>query len=236
MATSGISPQGEKIARIIGEVIEPLGFITSAIVYGSSLYAENSADVDVAVMVRSDHGVVEANDYENLLRTRTALNVAVARDVDLVPHTSDEIDDLTSPLWYPRYNPSLCAGIPLKGGFRVESSSLRDVSFGFQDIARYIMYDNRTVCRRQLLRSLEGEEGRVFVSKLIHGPGAALTYLACRQRVEYLAQPSDAETSFLVFDITYGTYSAGVLGFLRRHQRGIDFTAGLKLKIGRAHV
>ena len=115
MATSGISPQGEKIARIIGEVIEPLGFITSAIVYGSSLYAENSADVDVAVMVRSDHGVVEANDYENLLRTRTALNVAVARDVDLVPHTSDEIDDLTSPLWYPRYNPSLCAGIPLKG-------------------------------------------------------------------------------------------------------------------------
>ena len=103
------------------------------------------------------------------------------------------------------------------------------MSFGFQDIARYIMYDNRTVCRRQLLRSLEGEEGRVFVSKLIHGPGAALTYLACRQRVEYLAQPSDAETSFLVFDITYGTYSAGVLGFLRRHQRGIDFTAGLKL-------
>lgn len=229
MSTNEISAQGREIARIISAEVESLDFITSAIVYGSSLYAERSADIDVAVMIPSDRGVVETSLYEDLLSTRTNLSTATGRDVDLVPHTTDELDDPTSPIWYPRYNPSLCAGVPLKGGFRVVTSSLVDVSFGFQDLARYVMYDNRTVCRRQLLRSLKGEEGRIFVSKLRHGPGGALTYDACRRKTPYLAQPSDTETSFQVFDNIHGTDSTKALLFLRSHRWSVDLMAGLKL-------
>lgn len=203
--------------------------VTHGRIYGSWLYDEQSVDMDIAVIVKSDSGVVEPQDYRTLSVLRSSLCKETCQDVDLVPHTEDELTDRSSPLWYPRYNPSLVSGQDLKGALQVSPISLMTDSFSFADLAAYVLHDNRTICRRQLVRSLSIEEGRIFVSKLLHGPGNALTFEACRTKTDYIAPPSDLEGCFDAFDRLYGTNSSSAIGFLRQCKGGIDKEMALML-------
>lgn len=212
----------DKIIDDVRTAFQNVACILQARVYGSWLYNEQSVDMDIAVVIRSEFGVVSSHDYRTLRELRFFLCEKTGQDIDLVPHTDDEFIDRNSPLWYPRYNPSLVFGQNLKGDFRISSISTSAHSFSFADLTAYVLHDNRTICRRQLVRSFYGEEARIFVSKLIHGPGNALTYHACKSRSDYILPPSNLEECFDAFDRLYGVSSLQAIDFLRRCKESLD--------------
>lgn len=216
------NPTRERIIEEIGFTLQNTDCIEHARVYGSWLYNQQSVDMDVAVIVRSKSGVIQDQDYRTLRELRLSLCEKTSQDIDLVPHTDDEFIDRNSPLWYPRYNPSLVFGRNLKGSFQISSISTSMHSFSFADLTAHVLHDNRTICRRQLIRSLRSKEGRIFVSKLFHGPGNALTYHACRNRVDYTIPPSDLEGCFDAFDRLYGVNSLTAIDFLDRCKKSLD--------------
>jgi len=203
--------------------------IIAAQAYGSWSYGENAVDIDVAILIPDYECVVNSAVYRSLKDLRHRISEELKADLDLIPHTLDEVRNPISPLWYPRYNPSLVFGETLKGEFPVQQSSLKESSFDFSDLTAYVLHDNRTICRRQLLRSLEGESGRIFVSKLLHGPGNALTYHACHYRRNYLCSPSDLSKSFDLFDELYGVDSSPAKNFLFGCKENLNHEKALKL-------
>lgn len=219
----------EKILKQVRDTLQETDCISSARIYGSWLYNEQSVDMDIAVMVHSEFGVVNPDCYESLRELRTSLCRQTGQDIDLVPHTDDEFADRNSPLWYPRYNPSLVFGCNLKGDFRIVPISTSVHSFSFADLTAYVLYDNRTICRRQLVRSFHREEGRIFVSKLLHGPGNALTYQACKHGMDYTTPPSNLEGCFDAFDRIYGVDSLLAIAFLQSCRQSINFERGALL-------
>jgi len=224
-----MNEERELILQNVQEVLQNAPCISSARIYGSWLYNELSVDMDVAVIVESNFGIVDAEHYRTLRDIRRSLTEKTGQDTDLVPHTVDEFVDRNSPLWYPRYNPSLVFGRDIKGVFRVTPISTAVHRFSFADLTAYVLHDNRTICRRQLVRSFNGEEGRIFVSKLLHGPGNALTYQACRLRTDYVIPPSNLEGCFEAFDRFYGVDSTTAIDFLSACKKSIDFERGVLL-------
>lgn len=211
-----------KIIDIVSSSLQDTACVLHAMVYGSWLFNEQSVDMDIAVVVNSKFGVVNSEDYSTLRELRSYLCKETGQDIDLVPHTEDEFTDHNSPLWYPRYNPSLVFGKNLKGNFQISPISTSFDSFSFEDLTAYVLHDNRTICRRQLVRSFHGEEGRIFISKLLHGPGNALTYNACKNRSNYSVSPSDIEGCFDAFDKLYGVDSLPIMVFLRQCKNYFD--------------
>ena len=203
--------------------------ILTAQAYGSWLYNGHSVDVDIAAVVPSCAGVVDPGVYVRLRLLRQQLSEMWLCDVDLVPHTEDEFCDLRSPLWYPRYNPSLVFGVTLNGDFPIQPVYDRPAMFEFSDLTAYVLYDNRTICRRQLVRSLDGESGRIYVSKLLHGMGNALTYHSCSNKVPYLCSPSDLTQNQLRFDEVFGVCSNRARQFFVACKENLDFEHALLL-------
>lgn len=219
----------KSVLELVRSVIAACDSILSARVYGSWLHDERSVDLDTAIMVKSNHGVVSPEAYRELQMIRSTLCFETGNDIDLVPHTDDELDDVNSPVWYPRYNPSLAFGQDLKGSFPVSRISLSDRYFTFSDLTAYVLHDNRTICRRQLVRSLNREEGRIFVSKLLHGPGNALTYHACRNKLDYQCSPSEITRCFQMFDEIFGVDSSPAMSFLRSCKLKLDQESAINL-------
>lgn len=180
--------------------------ITSARMYGSSSFIllEN-IDVDIALMIKSTEGIVDAESYRQLKDLRTKLCMKLNCDIDLVPHTEDEVFDTSSVLYNPRYYPSLAMGKDIKAKFPIPEK------IGvYQDAAAYVLYDNRTITRRQLLRNNNQENWRIFISKLMHGPGNAITYLKLHDHFPFFVNPSDMHSSFKFFGTIYGIDSSKV--------------------------
>lgn len=219
----------QQVLLQVKEALQHIGCVTDARVYGSWLYNESSVDMDIAAIVQSDFGVVDSQHYHALRALRVLLCKETGQDIDLVPHTDDEFPDRNSPLWYPRYNPSLVFGHDLKGKFRITPISTSAHSFSFADLTAYVLHDNRTICRRQLVRSFHREESRIFVSKLLHGPGNALTYQACKHRMDYAIPPSNLDGCIESFDRVYGVDSSSAVDFLFRCKKAIDFEGGVLL-------
>lgn len=217
------------IVSLIRQEIASCKDIDLARIYGSWLYHEGSVDVDIAVIVPSEYGLVSSDTYKNIREIRKTLCGLTACDIDLVPHTTDELTVLASPLWYPRYNPSLFFGEDVKGRFPVESAAQNTTKFSFADLTAYVMLDNRTICRRQLIRSLSQKEARIFVSKLLHGPGNAVTYHACVNHLQYKIPPSNLTECFAEFDCVYGVNSIPALNFLNRCKGILSFEDALHL-------
>lgn len=212
----------ERILEEVALALRETDCVTHGRIYGSWLYNEQSVDMDIAIMVQSEFGVVSAKHYCTLRELRLSLCEKTKQDIDLVPHTEDEFTDRNSPLWYPRYNPSLVFGRNLKGNFQISPISTSAHSFSFADLTAYVLHDNWTICRRQLVRSFRGEEGRIFVSKLLHGLGNALTYYSCRIKTDYIIPPSDFERCFDTFDRLYGVNSLPAIEFLRQCKESLD--------------
>ena len=103
----GVEMDKKLVLAKIKDVLFENGYILSARTYGSWLHKEKTVNVDIAVIIPSQLGVVESAVYESLKELRLNLIEKTNCDIDLIPHTIDEIEDLRSPLWYPRYNPSL---------------------------------------------------------------------------------------------------------------------------------
>ncbi len=205
-----MSPEPPKISKeklgILENIkaeIEKSKDILSARIYGSWLHSEKSIDLDICVMIPSDEGIVEPDVYRHLKAEREKLSHNSGQDVDLVPHTLDEISDARSDLYHPRYNPSLVCGQDIKSKVGINSVSDKGDHFTYADLAVHVLLDNRTVCRRQIIRSLNAAEGKIFASKLLHGPGNALTFYSCKQKAPYLVSPSDLQTSLKMFDRVY---------------------------------
>lgn len=217
----------EQTQKLVGDTLSSLNFVVSGRVYGSWLCDESSVDLDIAVVLESKDGVVQSDHYRSLRYMREELVSKTGFDIDLVPHTVDEFDDLNSPIWYPRYNPSLWFGQDLKGSFQVSPVSDLKHRFGFAELTAYILHDNRTICRRQLVRSLNAEEGRIYISKLLHGPRNALTYHACKHQTAYKCSPSELSKCCEEFDKTYDVDSRRAVGFLRSCKAAMSFEKAL---------
>lgn len=205
------SVESQDNLRRISEALTAEDCIISGRVYGSFLHENSSEDLDLAVMVPSEGGVVEKAVYERLLYLRSQLCETLALDVDLIPHTEEEVHEQSSPLWNPRYHPSLKFGVDIKDTFPVPERI--NVA---QNPSVYVLHDNRTITRRQLLRQNTPENWRIFIAKLIHGPGNTLTYLALKNGSEYLTNPSNVEETFRIFDQIYETDSRPVIAQFNR--------------------
>jgi predicted nucleotidyltransferase len=103
----------------ISEILGPEKSVLSARVYGSFLYGNSSADLDMAIMAKSNSGFVDISTYQRLLQLRYKLCRTIDLDVDLIPHTEDEVTERGSTLWNPRYHPSLKFGLDVKNSFPV---------------------------------------------------------------------------------------------------------------------
>jgi hypothetical protein len=215
--------------RLIAERVADCSVILAARAYGSSLYREKAVDFDTAVLIPDTHGVVPMNVYVRLKRLRDQLVYEQEIDLDLVPHTADEFTDHASPLWNPRYNPSLVFGRDIKEEFPVGEFMNDFRSLTAADQARTVLHDNRTITRRQLLRTIEGECGRIYVSKLLHGPGNGLTVHACRTNQSYLLPPSDLRGSLELFDQAYSCDSRDIYPFLERCRGELNYRMALGL-------
>lgn len=208
----------------LSRVLKKENLIKSARIYGSSLYSEDIIDLDIAIMIPSFCGVVSHSVYKHLHRTRKRLCKLFRTDIDLVPHTIDEIRDANSPLWHPRYNPSLVFGKNIKGKFSIRAVS-KHVNPAF-----FILHDTRTIARRQVIRSLKGEEARIFLAKLAHGPGNALTYLSFCEGKKYDLDPSNIRQAFEAFDMQYGLDSKKVLSYIENSKKILSRTGKLPMK------
>jgi predicted nucleotidyltransferase len=227
--SSEINEEKLRVIEYLRSKIEKSEDILSARIYGSWLYSEKSTDLDVCIIIPSDNGIVDPNTYKRLKNEREKLSENSAQDVDLVPHTSDEITDFRSGLYNPRYNPSLISGYDIKGKTEIEPISNKDEHFTYSDLVANILLDNRTVCRRQIIRSLSTPESKVFASKILHGPGNALTYHACKEKLSYLASPSNLIKSLKLFDQTYKVDSAPANEFLQSCRNNLNTEKALLL-------
>lgn len=215
--------------RLLSELLEKEEEILAAKVYGSWLYLERSLDLDIAIMVPSENSIVIPDTYRKLKIFREEANRKTEQDVDIIPHTQDELGDFRSPFYHPKYNPALVDGRDIKGKMDIRPSHNLGIKFGYEDIAACMLYDNRTICRRQIIRSLNAEEGRVFVSKILHGPTNALTYGVYKRRTLRSSPPSNWIESLREFDTTFRVNSEPALDFLRRCETNLDFDTALKL-------
>lgn len=188
--------------------------VLCARLYGSSCFeSRKSEDVDLAVMIPSNDGVCEFSLYERLRLIKQELNMLTDDDVDLIPHTLDEVDRFSS-LHFPRYNPSLIYGIDIKGIFPVKRPSPSQ-SFSIRELSEYVLLDSRTITRRQVLRPTSYDNVRIFLSKLAHGPGNVMTLTSYLDNSEnYLVNPSDSKQSFLSFYERTGIDMNGVLSWI----------------------
>ncbi len=184
--------------------LESLDFIDTAILYGSSVKSRLSRDIDIAIIFKDNDGIIPAHQYKLLYDLRNRISKETGFDIDLVPHTNDELTDTISPLYNPRYNPAISKGILLKGNSLI--SEIKEETFKMSDIARYVLLDNRTITRRQLVRSLKREEFDIFLSKLGHTPGNILTYRAILNGVPYFSNPSDLDESARILDSQNGDH------------------------------
>lgn len=214
LGVADIGKDKTEVLKYLKIELEKSENISSARVYGSWLHSGESADLDLCVMVPGDGGIVDSGVYRRLKIVREEMSEKSGQGIDLVPHTLDEIDDFRSDLYLPRYNPALCLGHDIKSKMEIKSIYEKSDTFTYADLAVNVLLDNRTICRRQILRSLAPEESKIFSSKLLHGPGNALTYYVCRQGMPYLASPSDLQKSLMVFDQIYKVDSKPANNFL----------------------
>jgi len=220
------SNRKEGILNLLSERLAHNPFILSARGYGSFFTGEGSVDLDLAVMVPSRHSVIEEETYLALRETRASLCRELKIDVDLVPHTIDEATDLNSPLYNPRYHPSLFFGRDIKNSF-----PLPERINPTQNVAAYVLLDNRTITRRQVLRDCDLNNWRIFLAKLRHAPGNALTFSSLSEGRGYYVDPSDTVRSFRTFDQVFGTDSTEIFNLFTRSKQIIEETGDLPLEI-----
>lgn len=232
-----LSKEKEEILRIVKELLDKEPEILSAKIYGSWLHEDNSIDLDTALIVPSEGGVVDSDVYRKIRYLQQEISQTIKQDVDLVPHTEDELSDFRSPLYHPKHNPTLVSGRNIKGKLDIKSSCDLKVTFSFADLGAVLLYDTRTICRRQITRSLKEEEGRIFVSKLLHGPLNSLTYYSYKNELPYIAtNPSDWIGSMKQLDDLFGVNSKSINDFLIECKNQIDFDRALILLRWHEHL
>mgnify|MGYP001565594831 CR=1 FL=1 len=213
------------------KIIKKEKLIKAARIYGSSLYAEDIIDLDVAIIIPSINGIVDQSVYMHLRKLRKRLCRIFKIDIDLVPHTIDEIKDINSPLWHPRYNPSLVFGKDIKSKFPIKPILYGQLSVRNRfDPTSFILHDTRTITRRQAIRSLKGEQARIFLAKLSHGPGNALTYISSCKKQKYSIDPSNAEQAFKMFEPLYNINCKKYYHIIQECKKVITDTGELPIK------
>ncbi len=217
----------DNICSIVSEHNE----VASSRIYGSWLTLDKCSDMDIAILVKSAEGIISSEHVNSLkeLRDRLTKESGANTDIDLVPHTEDELMDKCSPIWNPRQNPSLQFSLLLGGDFPVPVANQIETPYSVADLKIIQMHDARTICRRQILRSLTGERGRIFVSKLKHGAGDAIILKACKEHTPLLYGPSETDKCFTEFDNLYGVDSTNVRNLITNHLGGITHDDGLCL-------
>jgi len=81
------------------------------------------------------------------------------------------------------------------------------------------------------LRDCDSNNWRIFLAKLRHAPGNALTFSSLSEGRGYYVDPSDTVRSFRTFDQVFGTDSAEIFNLFTRSKQIIDETGDLPLEI-----
>lgn len=217
--------------ELLSHKLEEYDFVKAMIVYGSWLFDDNSADMDVAVFIDSEQGIVDPKIYDQLMHVRQWFNheVSSTDDLDLIPHTEDEYKDKRSPIWLPKSNQALAYGIYYFDVQRIYAMQNMQYNFTNTDLVAMLMHDTRTICRRQLTRNLDGEAGRIFVSKLLHGPANALTHFSCLNNRNIIGEPANLKRTFELFDIYFQVDSKPAWNFLFDCKRNFNRKKALSL-------
>ena len=151
-----------EILNQISTAVNKENCILDAILYGSSKYDFSNVDIDVCVVIRTVWGKMDADTIQSLKKIKQSLSYSTRFDIDLVPHSIDELSDFCSPLYYPKYNPSLSNGIRLKGNAIKDSNF--SLTFNASSLAKFVILDTRTITRRQILRDSKPNEIHVFLA------------------------------------------------------------------------
>ncbi len=153
---------------IIRNVFNALDFIKTAIVYGTNAKEINpDNDLDIAVVLE-EASVIPAETFQKLFHIRKKLQEFYKVDIDLVPHTLDELEKNTiSPLTYPHNSPALAFGIPLKGELP-NIYKLIDVNHKVSnaDLLKFHLSLDRATIRRFACKKCTPKEKQVFLNKL----------------------------------------------------------------------
>ncbi len=208
------TPNGRAL-RAVKKLLRREPIIKSARAYGSSLYKADSLDVDIAVLIPSRKGVVDPDVYRRLRSLRSKCVALTKTDIDLVPHTDDEIHDGSSPLWWPKHYPSLACGFDIKGRFPVRRFRELDRNLSARAaFAAFVLHETRTITRREVIQANSNEEKmRIFIAKLLHGPGNALTYFAEHENRRFDIDPANIAQAFARLDELLGLCSEPVIRY-----------------------
>lgn len=211
MVNKSLGMRKMMIVREISRIFQKLNFIQTVKIYGSWL-RQDGVDIDIAIIINNaKNGIVPASVYNLLLDIRQQLMAISETDTDLICHSEDEVDDIRSPLWHPRYNPSLISGLTIKGKFPISACSLKNTLFSYADICACTLFDHRTLCRRQMLRPFNQGSAEFILNKFLHGPANAITYYYCQHHKNLPSSMPDIIQSFLCFDNCYSTCSKRAL-------------------------
>ncbi|MFA8298718.1 MAG: hypothetical protein ACEPOV_00995 [Hyphomicrobiales bacterium] len=174
---------------IIIEEIRSFEIISDAIIYGSSNYVDYPGDYDIFILVPTKFGMMNKASLKQLKEFKEYLAKIIEYDIDFVPHSEEELYDYASPVYNPRHNPSLVYGHTIKGNIKINQPEAK--VFSYADLTKYVILDNRHVTRRQILRPFYVPAANLFLSKLGHLFGNALSYLAFSRGEKYMVNPSD---------------------------------------------
>lgn len=177
-------------------------YIYAAIYYGTSSVSSNEReDLDLAIILNVDNEI-DLDCFIKLIEFRKELIEITHRDIDLIPHTLDEVMDQLSPLYNPRYNPPLTYGTILKGNIKINMTD--NISIKQSDILKsYILLD-RTIIRRLICREYSHSDNIVFINKIKKTIFNIINYLSIKNGINYYNINEDnIEKNIEILDLIY---------------------------------
>ncbi len=154
-------------------------YVRYAIAYGTLVETGVDADLDICLILDSKVSF-SSEDFMKLTQYRNSLVKELNKDIDLIPHSLDELDfEVLTPLTYPWNNPSLVHGEILKGDLSIpQSINIENKKFTQTDVAKYHLLLDRTLIRRSVCREGDSLDEDVFFNKIKQLPYNIVNYLS----------------------------------------------------------
>jgi hypothetical protein len=172
---------------IIQEFFKDKDEVMSVIAYGTFIETGMESDLDICVILNKKNSL-SAADFKSLSAYRNALIGLTGKDIDLVPHSLDELaPNSLTPLTYPWHNPSLALGRILKGTISIpQCVTMKDLIFTHSDTAKYHLLLDRTLIRRAACREGTDRDNDIILNKIRRLPYNIINYLSITSGHEYM--------------------------------------------------
>ncbi len=186
----------------IKERLSKNSFIYAAIYYGTSSVSLNEKeDLDLAIILNVD-SEIDLDYFIKLIKIRKELIEISHKDIDLIPHTLDEVIDNLSPLYNPRYNPPIVYGKILKGQIKISVPS--NILVKQSDILKSYISLDRTIIRRLICRDYSCSDNIVLINKIKKIAPNIINYLTIKNNINYYnIDENNIENNIEILDLIY---------------------------------